>query len=73
MWSISLNSLSPTSLSIVFGTPTADEVQPALVGELGDLVGGVHRVVAADVQEVSDVVGLEDFEDAVEILGLGRA
>ena len=35
--------------------------------ELGDLVGGVLGVVAADVEEVADVVRLEDFKDAVEI------
>ncbi len=38
--------------------------------KLGDLVGGVHRVVAADVAEVADVVRLEHFDHAVEVFGL---
>ena len=40
------------------------------MGELADLVGGVLRVVAADVEEVADVVGLEDLDDALEVLVL---
>ena len=70
MWSISLNSLSPTSLSIVFGPPIADQIQPAFASQFGDLVGGVHRVVAADVDEVADVVGFEDVDATREILRL---
>ena len=50
------------------GDADADEVQAPLVGEFGDLVGRVHRVVAADVAEIADVVGLEDFDQAVEVL-----
>ncbi len=50
------------------GHADADEAQTPLVGELGDLVGRVHRVVAADVAEIADVVGLEDFDQAVKVL-----
>ena len=35
--------------------------------ELGNFVGRVLGIVAADVEKVADVVGLEDFEHAVEI------
>ena len=50
------------------GDAHADETQAPLVGEFGDLVGRIHRVVAADIAEVADVVGLEDFDEAVEVL-----
>jgi hypothetical protein len=48
-------------LSIVFGTPTTCR-------ELRDLVGRVLGVVAADVEEIADVVGLEDLEHALVVL-----
>ena len=35
--------------------------------ELGDLVAGIHRVVAAVVEEIADVVLLEDLEDALVV------
>ena len=37
------------------------------LGELGDFVGGVLGVVATDVEEIADVVGLEDLEDAIKV------
>ena len=37
------------------------------LGELGDFVGGVLGVVATDVEEVADVVGLEDLKDAIKV------
>ena len=46
------------------------QVEPALVRELAHLVGRVLRVVAADVEEVADVVGPEDVDDALEVLVL---
>jgi len=46
------------------------DVEPALLSQIGHLVGRVHRIVSADVAEVADVVGLEDFHDAVEVFGL---
>ena len=55
------------------GHADADQVEAALLGERRDLVGGVHRVVAADVAEVADVVRLENVDNTVEILGLLRA
>ena len=39
-----------------------------LLSELGNLVGSILRIIAADVEEVADVVRLEDFEHALEIL-----
>ena len=43
---------------------------------LGDLVAGVHGVVAAVVEEIADVVLLEDFKDALIIgvihVGVGQ-
>src|SRR5690606_6220930 len=42
------------------------ELVALFLGELGNLVGGILRVVAADVEEVADVVRLEDFEHALE-------
>ena len=44
------------------------ELVALLLGELGNLVCGVLRVVAADVEKVADVVRLEDLEDAFEVL-----
>ena len=49
-----------------------DQIEPALAGQLGDLVGRVHRIVAADVEKIANVVGLEHVDRAVEILGLRR-
>ena len=49
------------------GHAGGDEVEPPVGRELADLVGRVLRVVAADVEEVADVVGLEDIDDALEI------
>ena len=45
-----------------------DEVQPALGRQRAHLVRGVHRVVAADVEEIADVVRLEHLDRAVEVL-----
>src|SRR5262249_6118259 len=39
------------------GHPHHPQLVPLLPGQAVDLVGGVHRVVAADVEEVADVVG----------------
>ena len=57
---------------VVDGLGDADgrRVQAALVGQVGDLVGSVHRVVAADIEEVADVVGAQDLDDPFKILGL---
>jgi hypothetical protein len=43
-----------------------------LLGELGDLVSGVHGVVAAIVHEIADIVGPKDLDDSVKVLGLVR-
>jgi hypothetical protein len=40
------------------------------VGQVRDLVGRVHRIIAADVQEIADVMGTEDVDDPLEILVL---
>ena len=44
------------------------ELVALLLGQLGDLVGGVLGVVAPDVEEIADVVGLEDLDHALEVL-----
>ena len=44
------------------------ELVALFLGEFGNLVGGVLRVIATDVEEVADVVRLEDLEHAFEIL-----
>ena len=54
------------------GHADGHQVQPALVGQLGDLVGRVHRVVAADVEQIADLVGPQDLDHPLEILGLAR-
>ena len=56
---------------VVNGLGHADDahVVAALDGFLVDLVGGVLGVVAADVEEVADVVGLEHLEQPVHVLG----
>ena len=38
-----------------------------LLGELGNLVGGILGIVAAGVEEEADVVGFEDFEHALVV------
>ncbi len=46
------------------------QVEPPVAREQADLVRCVLRVVAADVEEIADVVGLEDINDALEIFVL---
>ena len=46
----------------------ADHLVAELIADLGHLVSGVHRVVAAVVEEVADVVRLEYFDEAL-VLG----
>ena len=50
---------------VVDGFWNADhgEVVPAGLGQLSNLVAGVHRVVAAVVEEAADVVLFRDFEN----------
>ncbi len=49
------------------------QVQAPLVGQLGDLVGRVHRVVAADVEEIAHLVGPQHLDHPLEILLLPLA
>src|SRR5690606_1684913 len=44
-----------------------DQVQAGLGGEVSDLMRCVHRVVAADVKEVADVVRLHHVDHALEV------
>ena len=55
---------------VVDGLGHADDAQvvAALDGLLVDLVRGVLRIVAADVEEIADVVGLEHLEQPVHVL-----
>ncbi len=54
---------------VVDGLGNADDAEGValFLGELGDLVGGVLGIVAAGVEKVADVVGLEDLEDAFKV------
>ena len=56
------------SLSTVFGMPMQVTGKPSRLPDLRDLVGGVHRVAAAVVEEVADVVGFEDLDEPL-VLG----
>src|SRR5262249_8759914 len=42
-----------------------------LAGEASDLVRRVHRIVAADVEKITDVVSAEDIEDALVLIAVG--
>ena len=54
---------------VVDGLRDADDAHlpPGLRGEASDLMGGVGRVIAADVEPVADVVGLENGDEALVI------
>ena len=63
---------------VVDGLGDTDDAQlvALLLSELGDFVGGILGVVAAGVEEVTDVLSLKDFQHALEIgllLGLVAA
>ena len=47
--------------------PDDPQLVALLLGELGDLVGGILRVVSARVEEIANVVGLEYLEHPLEI------
>ena len=57
---------------VIDGLRHADDTHlvTLLLGELGNLVGRILRVVAARVKEVADVVGFEHLKHALEILAL---
>jgi hypothetical protein len=44
---------------------------PHLLGELGDLVAGICGVTASVVEEVTDIVGLEDLDQALVLAIVG--
>ena len=46
----------------------AQNVQSPFLSEFGDLVGGIHRVVAADVAEIPHVMSTEHLDDPLEVL-----
>ena len=48
------------------------QLQPALAGQRRHFMGGVHRVVAADVEKIADIVRSKHFDHALEVFGLGR-
>lgn len=54
---------------VIDGFGDADDAKGValFLGEFGDLVGSVLGIVAAGVEEVADIVGLKDFEDAFEV------
>ncbi len=55
---------------MVFGPADAHQIQASFASQQGDLVGGIHRIVAADIDEVTDVVGLEYIDATFKVLGL---
>ena len=55
---------------MVFGHADGHEIQAALVGQLRDLVGRIHRVVAADIHEIADVVGTEHVDHPLKVFVL---
>ena len=54
---------------VVDGLGDTDDAQlvALLLSELGDFVGGILGVVAAGVEEVTDVLSLKDFQHALEV------
>ena len=44
-----------------------DKVIALLMRQLGDAGRGVHRVVAADIEEIADIVAAQHVHDALEI------
>jgi len=50
--------------------PCSHQVDPALARQAGDLARRVHRVVAPDVEEVADLVGLHHADQPLEVLSL---
>ena len=40
------------------------QIEPSIIGEQAHFMGGVLRVVAADVEEMPDIVRLEHFDDS---------
>ncbi len=49
------------------GNAHTNQLIAAVCRQLVDLVGGVHRVITAGIEEIADIVGLEDIEHSVEI------
>ena len=56
---------------VVYGLGHPDDAQGIIAGNglLVQFVGGVLGVVAARVEEIADVVSLENFKQAVHVLG----
>jgi len=48
------------------------KIETPQLRKLRDFVGGVHRIVAAVVQKVSDIVSLENLDDPLEVFVLMR-
>jgi hypothetical protein len=44
------------------------QLDPALVGERGDLGSRVHGIIPPDVEEPADVVGSDDLDNPLEVL-----
>ena len=57
---------------VVDGLRNADrlQLQASFSREECDFVGGVHGVVAAVIEEITNVVCFEDFDDAFEVFVL---
>ena len=51
-----------------FGHAHHGELVPFLLREPGHTRRGVHRIVAADVEEITDIVCAQHIDDALEIL-----
>ena len=49
------------------GNPGGDQIESAIVRQLAHLLGGILRVVAADVEEIADIMRFENVDDAFEV------
>ncbi len=49
------------------GYAHSDQVETPVGGQLGDLVGCIHTIIATVVEKVAHVVGLEHLDDALKV------
>src|SRR5438874_1595337 len=49
------------------GNPGGDQVESTVLGQIAHLVGGILRVIAADVKEVADIMRFEYVDNAFEV------
>ena len=52
------------------GAADHHQVETTPLRQFGNFIGRVHRIVAADVEEIAHLVSLEDLHDTLDILDL---